>query len=201
MGETVGNSNSKDSNAGPLAHTEKKQPAKKTSAKSTPPKLSKEGAETPSNDLLEKILTGLSDIKQQQQQTTDKIFSQLVDCISSIEDWLGDDIGEEEYPMDHEEGEIAEDSALAPKREKIYSESRFLLMTKRLKGHELSGPPLEDTLASNINDVFINGLKEEEYNNMVKEESLPRPENCMALQTVKCNKMVWDFLSTNAKYL
>ena len=101
MGETGGNSNSKDSNAGPLAHTEKKQPAKKTSAKSTPPKLSKEGAETPSNDLLEKILTGLSDIKQQQ-QTTDKNFSQLVDRISSIEDWLGGDIVEEEYPMDHE---------------------------------------------------------------------------------------------------
>ena len=200
MGETGGNSNTKDSNAGPTAHAEKKLPAKKASAKSTPPKLSKEGAEAPSNDLLEKILTGLSDIKQQQ-QTTDKNFTQLVDRIFSIEDWLGGDNGEEEYPMDHEEGEIAEDSSSALRQRKMDPKSRFSLMTKRLKGHELSGPPLEDTLASNINDVFINGLKEEEYNSMVKDESLPRPENCTALQTVKCNKMVWDFLSTNAKYL
>ena len=77
MGETGGNSNTKDSNAGPTAHAEKKLPAKKASAKSTPPKLSKEGAEAPSNDLLEKILTGLSDIKQQQ-QTTDKNFTNLL---------------------------------------------------------------------------------------------------------------------------
>ena len=87
--------------------------------------------------------------------------------------------------MEQEEEEVSEDLFSVLKPREIDSESCFLLMTKRLEGLKLSGPSLEETLASNIDNVSINSLKEKEYNIMVKEESLPRQENSTALQTTK----------------
>ena len=48
-----------------------------------------------------------------------------------------------------EEEDIAQVSPLAPKRQKIKSECRFSLTTKRLEGQEKASPLLEETLASN----------------------------------------------------
>ncbi|KAH3866856.1 hypothetical protein DPMN_029979 [Dreissena polymorpha] len=98
------------------------------------------------------------------------------------------DYGYEEYM---EEGELAEgefsnceashtvNASFSHKRD--LESSRFSQRTKRLKGQVILGPAIQETLASNINDVFINGLKEDEYSNMTKDEALPRPENCKAL--------------------
>lgn len=155
-------------------------------------------------DLQSKILEALSDIKQQQ-LATDVKFTELVTRVSALEE-MPVDYGYEEYM---EEGELAEgefdeasqtvNASFSHKRD--LESSRFSQMTKRLKGQVILGPAIQETLASNINDVFINGLKEDEYSNMIKDEALPRPENCEALQTVKCNKIVWDFLQTNTKFL
>ncbi|KAH3866736.1 hypothetical protein DPMN_029835 [Dreissena polymorpha] len=157
-------------------------------------------------DLQSKMLEALSDIKQQQ-LATDVKFTELVTRVSALEE-MPVDYGYEEYM---EKGELAEgefsnckesltvNASFSHKRD--FESSRFSQMTQRLKGEVILGPPIQETLASNINDLFINGLKEDEYSNMTKDEALPRPENCEALQTVKCNKIVWNFLQTNTKFL
>ena len=88
----------------------------------------------------------------------------------------------------------------SPKKQKT-DNSRFASMAKRFKGKEVCDTAVDSSLAENINDVFMNGMDEEHYNTMIKDENISRPENCEALVTVKCNKMIWDLCPTSTKFI
>ena len=42
-------------------------------------------------------------------------------------------------------------------------------------------------------------MEEEQYNESLKDEKLSRPANCEGLSAVKCNQLVWDLISPNAR--
>lgn len=44
-------------------------------------------------------------------------------------------------------------------------------------------------------------MDEEQYAQMIKEENIARPENCEALVTIKCNKLIWDVCQTSTKFI
>ena len=77
--------------------------------------------------------------------------------------------------------------------------SRFSSMSKRFKSKEICSAKVDETLAANITDLFRNGMNEDQYSEMVKDENNSRPENCEGLQVVKTNQLVWDIISPEAK--
>lgn len=95
-----------------------------------------------------------------------------------------------------EDGEI--DKHSSPKKS---DSGRFANMAKRFKGKECTDKPVDSGLADNINDVFKNGMDEDHYSQMIKDENIMRPDNCEALVTVKCNKMIWDLCQTSTKFV
>ena len=58
---------------------------------------------------------------------------------------------------------------------------------------------IDETLATNITDLFRNGMNEDQYSDMIKDENNARPENCEGLRVVKTNQLVWDIISQEAK--
>jgi phosphopantetheine adenylyltransferase len=74
--------------------------------------------------------------------------------------------------------------------------SRFSNMAKRFKVKDACGEKIDDVLAQNVTSLFLNGMDEEQYNDLVKDEKTPRPENCEGLKIVKTNQLVWDTIPT-----
>lgn len=54
---------------------------------------------------------------------------------------------------------------------------------------------IDETLASNITDLFRNGMNEKQYSDLIKDENNARPENCEGLKDVKTNQLLWDIIS------
>lgn len=79
------------------------------------------------------------------------------------------------------------------------SSSRFKNMSKRFKSREVCDVKIDETLATNITDLFRNGMNEDQYSDMIKDENNARPENCEGLKIVKTNQLVWDIISQEAK--
>ena len=73
--------------------------------------------------------------------------------------------------------------------------SRFSNMANRFKAKDVCGEKI-DVLAQNVTSLFLNGMAEEQYNYLVKDEKTPRPENCEGLKIVKTNQLVWDIIPT-----
>lgn len=63
--------------------------------------------------------------------------------------------------------------------------SRFATMSKRFKQKETTGDKIDETLASNITDLFRNGMDAAQYSEIIKDEVNPRPDNCDGLLVVK----------------
>ncbi|XP_045188719.2 uncharacterized protein LOC123546483 [Mercenaria mercenaria] len=80
------------------------------------------------------------------------------------------------------------------------SESRFSSMAKHFKRQEVCDESIDDTLAENVHDLFRNGIEEERYSELVKDEINCRPENCESLVVVKTNPCIWDGISQNNSY-
>ena len=78
-------------------------------------------------------------------------------------------------------------------------DSRFSSLAKKFKGQEVTDKDLDSVLSSNITDLFRKGMEEEQYNELLKDEKLSRPANCEGLSVVKCNLLVWDLISPNAR--
>lgn len=47
---------------------------------------------------------------------------------------------------------------------------------------------IDETLVSNITDLFRNGMNEEQYSDLIKDKNNARPENCN-LKVVKTNNL------------
>ena len=56
--------------------------------------------------------------------------------------------------------------------------SKFGSMSKRIKTRETLGDKIDETLAENVTDLFRNGMNEDLFGELTKDESNPRPENC-----------------------
>ena len=74
-------------------------------------------------------------------------------------------------------------------------------MSKRIKTRETLGDQIDETLAKHVTDLFRNGMNEDQFCELTKDESNPRPENCEELATVKVNQLVWDIISPPAQYV
>ena len=79
------------------------------------------------------------------------------------------------------------------------STSRFATMSKRFKQKEVTGDKIDETLASNITDLFRNGMDDTQYSEIVKDEVNPRPDNCDGLVVVKTNQLIWELISPFAQ--
>ncbi|MPC43002.1 hypothetical protein E2C01_036637 [Portunus trituberculatus] len=58
---------------------------------------------------------------------------------------------------------------------------------------------IDGRVAAMVNRIFDNGLREEEYKEILKDDAAKRPSNCEALSRVECNAQVLDALKPDAK--
>ena len=72
-------------------------------------------------------------------------------------------------------------------------------MAKRFKTQEHCDEAIDETLAQNITEMFGNGIDDDRYTEMIKDETNGRPENCDGLVTVKTNQLVWDATTPSAR--
>ena len=54
-------------------------------------------------------------------------------------------------------------------------------------------------MASNITDLFSNGMDDAQYSEIIKDEVNPRPDNCDGLLVVKTNQLIWELISPFAQ--
>ena len=58
---------------------------------------------------------------------------------------------------------------------------------------------IDEQVAGMVNQVFDNGLRDEEYKEILEHDVVKRPSNCEALSPVECNAQVLDALKPDAK--
>lgn len=58
---------------------------------------------------------------------------------------------------------------------------------------------IDGQVANMVNHIFDNGLRDEEYKDILEDDSTKRPGNCHALDPVECNPQVLEALETDAK--
>lgn len=148
------------------------------------------------------ILTLLKDI-QSRQMSQNVEMRKITQRVTDLENnnMYDDNQYDENYDENYDEIEPEQEPCLPEENNNIESgqkrkcEGKFASMTKRVKTRESFGPKIDETLAENLNELFRNGMNEDQFTEMVKDEITPRPENCLGLSTVKTNPLIWDFLS------
>ena len=160
----------------------------------------------PSNSLDDGIMRILKEI-QGDQKSYDRKVDSIMDRIKALEEYNymyepQYDYSDENYDesLNYEEGDMSVSGPDLSKR-KFDESSPFASMAKRARGLEVTGEDIEPCLAHNLNELFKEGMEEEQYQFMVKDDNIPRPGNCEALSTVKVNRVVWDIISTNSKFI
>jgi hypothetical protein len=71
-------------------------------------------------------------------------------------------------------------------------------MAKRCKVQEICDSKIDDVFAENITDLFKNGMNEDQYIELTKDENTARPKNCEGLAVVRTNQLIWNVLSPMA---
>ena len=71
--------------------------------------------------------------------------------------------------------------------------------SKRFKGQKVTDGAIDENLANTVTDLFRKGIDEEQYNALLKDPALSRPENCSGFTVVRCNQLVWDLLSPSPR--
>lgn len=146
------------------------------------------------------MMTVLKAIQENQTKQNDKL-NNLSDKVNELYEYDGN---ENEYEIEEEE-----ENEPPTKKQKTddnnnqnndsdkfeQSNSRFSTMSKRFKQKEITGEKIDDTLASNITDFFRNGMDEVQYNELMKDDTNSRPDNCDGLVVVKTNQLIWDLIS------
>ncbi|ESO99302.1 hypothetical protein LOTGIDRAFT_158381 [Lottia gigantea] len=73
------------------------------------------------------------------------------------------------------------------------TENCFSSMSKRIKPSDsIVDKTVDEVLANNINELFRQGMSDDQYDALIKDEATDRPTNCDALVTAKTNQLVWD---------
>jgi hypothetical protein len=70
--------------------------------------------------------------------------------------------------------------------------SRLSSMSKRVKIKEVCSDDVDQTLAEHVTYLLHNGMDEEQYNELTKDDVNGRPEHCTGLTVVRTNQIVWD---------
>lgn len=193
-------------NESPLAVQRKTPPATQSRAEGS--STQNEGGENN-----ETILTILKSI-QENQKSQDKKIMDLTNRVSEISDnydyennnyndYYDEDYDNDDPNIDDNDNNTNQEEPPAKKQKTDSNDtdndeknSKFSSMSKRSKVKDICGDKIDEVLAKNVNNLFLNGMDEEQYNEIVKDEKTPRPENCEALRVVKTNQLVWDVLPT-----
>lgn len=104
----------------------------------------------------------------------------------------------DEYDDTHEDHDQV-DATPNKRKADDNSLSKFASMAKRVKTRETLGAKIDETLADNVTDLFRNGMNEDQFIELTKDENTPRPENCEGLAIVKTNQLIWDIISPQAQ--
>lgn len=168
---------------------------------------SRERSTSPVTDNNAQILSILQNIQINQNEQANK----LNDLSARMADYENNYDQDDDYDDDYYDQNDQQDNNLdlnddnnankrkAPDDDEQSSTSRFAAMAKRYKTREVCSPPIDSVLAQNLNDLFRNGMNEDQFNELTKDEINPRPENCEGLVQVKTNQLVWDLLSARAQ--
>ena len=113
-----------------------------------------------------------------------------------------DDTGDE--APNHDNTSTTDSVSVEPPRKKQKSvatddTTRFANMSKKCRLGENCDSPINEQLATNVTDIFGNGISQERYRDLFKDEKLTRPQNCEGLVTVQTDQMVWDILYAETK--
>ncbi|CAG2196222.1 unnamed protein product [Mytilus edulis] len=99
----------------------------------------------------------------------------------------------------HDDGENVDNESEPPGKKQNKDDNRFSSMSKRCKVQELCDVKIDEVLANNVNELFRNGMNEEQYSDLTKDENNARPENCEGLSIVRINQLMWNVISPGAQ--
>ena len=168
-----------------------------------------------SNDTQREILDLLSQIRSEQNKTNARVdvMNKRIDSLYDYDDEY--DFDENQNVVDqYDEFEACDEVQVVdsgdkndggePPSKKHKSDgaeetTRFANMSKKFRSGEKCDSPINEHLAKNITDIFRNGISQERYRNLLKDDKLNRPENCEGLVTVQTDQMVWDILYGETK--
>ena len=149
-------------------------------------------------------MAALNNIQEAQKKQGDEDKS-LSERIYHIENYEYDN-EYENYDDDYQEQDEGEENEgitePPPKKQRQDTNnntSRFSSMAKRCRVYEICDSKLDDFLAENITDLFRNGMNEDQYIELTKDENTARPENCEGLTIVRTNQLIWNVLSPMAQ--
>ena len=152
----------------------------------------------------EQMMDMLKQIMNEQNKTNAqvKIMNKRIDDLyEEPEGYDQDDLDYDEYEEVDEvhdnadnEDQVEQEGPSASKKQKI-DDTRFSSLNKRFRSGEKCDLPVNDNLAQTVTDIFRNGISEERYREMLKDEKMARPENCEGLVTVHTNQVIWDGLN------
>ena len=155
------------------------------------------------------IMAMLKAIQENQKKQDDKINS-LSDKVTDImndydnyayydQDYIDDESQDNENQV--EEPDVSENDEPPSKKQKTDKNnnatektSRFSTMAKRFKVKEVCDEKIDEVLAQNVTSLFLNGMDDTQYSELVDDEKNARPENCEGLRVVRTNQLVWDII-------
>ena len=148
------------------------------------------------------IMSMLVSIQEGQKRQSDDIKS-LKDREQDIEEYDEvnnyDDNYDEGEENPHDDGENVDNESEPPAKKQNKDDNRFSSMSKRCKVQEICDVKIDEVLANNVNELFRNGMNEEQYSELTKDENNARPENCEGLSIVRINQLMWNVISPGAQ--
>lgn len=81
-----------------------------------------------------------------------------------------------------------------PSKLQKVEESRFSHMNKRFRSGEKCSQKIDEHLSDNITDILRNGISDERYRELMKDEKVLRPKNCDGLVPVQTDQLIWDLI-------
>jgi len=117
------------------------------------------------------------------------------------EEYQNDDCENEQEQID--KSDCADDPEVGSRKRKAMADennnSRFKSMAKRFKSVEPCDTDIDSLLAENVTELFRNGIDEDRYSELVKDENNGRPANCDGLVVTQTNQMIWEAMSPVAR--
>lgn len=155
------------------------------------------------------MLNILKEIRTEQTKTNERVetMNKRIDALydddydyeDNNEDYCQDD---EDDACDDVQADENTNSGEPPSKKQKSSENeetRFTSMGKKFRSGEKCASPINEQLASNITDIFRNGISQERFSDLMKDEKLTRPDNCDGLVTVQTDQVIWDILYPETK--
>ncbi|XP_045196306.2 origin recognition complex subunit 5-like [Mercenaria mercenaria] len=150
-------------------------------------------------NLLEVMKSSFDKQMKDQNEKIQELASKVENYEQLYDDYENFDDDEESFDDRSSERQDSDEQKKRKSDEDENNNNRFKDMAKRFKSTETCDVNVDSVLASTGNELFLNGLDEEHYNKLTKDDLNARPENCDALTVVKMNQLIWDAVSPNAR--